>query len=276
MSALLTHTVTYLINGLPYGTITPFDRGFAYGDGVFRTLKIVNGMPESWPLHYQKLVADCAVISIVAPSAELLMHDLQQLFASNETAVAKIVITRGESQRGYAPPAVSLPLRVVMKSALATYADENYTKGVKLFMCNTQLAHQPKLAGIKHLNRLESVIARAEWHDTSFADGLMCDHEETVIECTAANIFARFGVELVTPDLTQCGVAGVMRERILQLAPRLGFNVSVKKISLGELKQANEVFICNSLYGAWPVRECNEHIWQVLGLTQTINKALQS
>ena len=276
MSALFTNTLQYLINGSPNGLITPFDRGFAYGDGVFRTMKMVNGMPEAWPLHYQKLVADCGKIGIVAPSAELLIHDLTQLFSVNEIAVAKIVITRGESARGYAPPAVSLPLRVVIKSELPNFPVDNRIKGVRLFLCDIQLAHQPKLAGIKHLNRLESVLARAEWHDLSFADGLMLDLENNVIECTAGNIFARFGHELITPDLSDCGVAGVMRERIMQLVPSLGLSMTIQKLSLAQLKQADEVLICNSLYGVWPVVGCDGYDWQLLGLTDKINDALQS
>lgn len=275
MSALFVTTAQYLVNGSPHGLISPFDRGFAYGDGVFRTMKMVHGMPEAWPLHYQKLVADCGVIGIVAPSAELLMHELQQLFTVDEIAVAKIVITRGESARGYAPPPVSLPLRVVIKSNLPDYPEENFAKGVSLYFCETKLAHQPKLAGIKHLNRLESVLARSEWHDVSFVDGMMLDQENNVIECTAANIFARFDHALVTPDLSLCGVAGVMRERIMQLAPSLGYEVNTIKISFTQLKQADEVLICNSLYGAWPVRSCNLHTWQVSELTKKINIALQ-
>lgn len=276
MSAIFASTAQYLVNGSAHGLITPFDRGFAYGDGVFRTLKVVHGIPEAWPLHYQKLVADCSVIGIVAPAAELLMHDMQQLFLLNEIAVAKIVITRGESERGYAPPAVSLPLRVVIKSNLPDYPAENFTKGISLYLCETKLAHQPRLAGIKHLNRLESVLARSEWHDVSFVDGVMLDQENNVIECTAANIFAKYDHVLVTPDLSHCGVAGVMRERIMQLAPRLGYSMSMKKLTLAELKLADEVFICNSLYGAWPVLSCDNHTWQVSQLTEKINAALRT
>ena len=159
---------------------------------------------------------------------------------------------------------------------MPSYPQDNRTKGVQLFFCQTRLAHQPKLAGIKHLNRLESILARAEWHDLSFADGLILDLENNVIECTAGNIFARFSNELVTPDLSNCGVAGVMRERIMQLAPSLSFNLKVQKLSLAQLNQADEVFICNSLYGAWPVAGCDGHTWPLLGVTDKINEVLQS
>ena len=225
-------THTYLINGDFNQTISPLDRGFAYGDGVFRTLRMVNGLPEHWPQHYQKLVADCAALGIVCPSAELLMSDFQQMFLPDEIAenkpgvakklgVAKIIVTRGEGERGYAPPAVTMPTRVIIKSALPRYAEANYVAGVHLHVCETRLAMQPKLAGIKHLNRLENVMARMEWHDETLFDGLLLDQQGNVIECTMSNIFARFGDQLITPDLSQCGVAGITRQQITGLAATL-------------------------------------------------------
>jgi 4-amino-4-deoxychorismate lyase len=250
----MAHTHSYLINGSFDATISPFDRGFAYGDGVFRTLVVRNGVPESWPLHYQKLVADCAAINIVCPSAELLMSDLQQLFLLDDVAIAKIIITRGEGNRGYTPPAITAPMRVVVKSAMPEYPEERFNEGVNLHVCETRLALQPKLAGIKHLNRLENVLARMEWNDQAIADGILLDMEGNVIECTAANIFVRFDDTLRTPSLTQCGVAGVTRQRIIQLAHTLSLKISVETFDLKKLFAADEVIICNSIYGAWQVK----------------------
>ena len=250
----MVHSLTYLINGSFDHTISPFDRGFAYGDGVFRTLVMREGSPESWPLHYQKLVADCSAIGIVCPSPELLMNDLQQLFLLNETAIAKIIVTRGEGNRGYTPPAVTAPMRVVVKSPMPQYPESRFVDGVNLIVCETRLALQPRLAGIKHLNRLENVLARMEWHSPDIADGIFLDANDNVIECTAANIFARFGDTLITPSLTQCGVAGVTRQRIIALAHTLALKTVVETLSLEKLLSADEVIICNSLYGAWQVK----------------------
>ena len=257
---------SYLINGSFDQTISVFDRGFSYGDGVFRTMKVRNGLPVSWPFHYQKLVADCAVIGIVCPSAELLMSDLQklfekELFSENLTQVAKIIITRGEGERGYAPPTITVPTRVVIKSVLPYYAQSNYDKGVQLHVCDLRLPTQPKLAGIKHLNRLENVLARMEWRDDTIFDGLLLDQAGNVIECTMSNVFARFGTELVTPDLSQCGVSGITRQRILGLGSVLGLDVVVRTLNLEQLLQADEIIICNSLFGAFQVTQINHKIW---------------
>lgn len=260
------HNHSFLINGSFDQAISVFDRGFSYGDGVFRTMKIRNGLPVSWPFHYQKLVADCAVIGIVCPSAELLMSDLQklfekELFSEDLTQVAKIIITRGEGERGYAPPVITVPTRVVIKSVLPKYAESNYNKGVQLHVCDIKLAAQPKLAGIKHLNRLENVIARMEWREESIFDGLLLDQSGNVIECTMSNIFVRFGSELLTPDLSLCGVSGITRQRILGLGRILGLNVGIKSLTLAQILQADEVIICNSLFGAFQVTQINNKIW---------------
>ena len=282
----MAHAQSYLINGSFDATISPFDRGFAYGDGVFRTLVMRNGVPESWPQHYQKLVADCAAINIVCPSAELLMSDLQQLFlidargdensSAENSSVAKIIITRGEGNRGYTPPPITAPMRVVTKSAMPEYPETRFIDGVNLIVCETRLAAQPLLAGIKSLNRLENVLARMEWHSPDIADGIFLDTNDNVIECTAANIFARFGDTLITPSLTECGVAGVTRQRIIELAHTLSFKISVETFNLEKLLMADEVIICSSLYGAWQVKSIQEKTIKTGAMAANIRAALKA
>ena len=281
----MTRNLNYLINGSFDHVISPFDRGFAYGDGVFRTMKMVDGLPDSWPLHYQKLVADCAAINIVCPSAELLMSDLQQLFSpidmpEDQLAIAKIIITRGEGNRGYTPPAITEPMRIVTKSAMPQYPEIRFSEGVSLTVCETRLASQAKLAGIKHLNRLENVLARMEWTDAhitnGIADGIMLDNAGNVIECTSANIFARFGDTLMTPSLLQCGVAGITRQRIIDLAYTLSLKVKVEVIDFPTLLTADEVIVCSSLYSAWQVKTIQEKIIKTGAMAANIRVALNT
>ena len=277
----MAHNFTYLINGNFDATISPLDRGFAYGDGVFRTIKIVGGLPECWPQHYQKLVADCAAINIVCPSAELLMSDISQLFLADAEnvdlhAVAKIIITRGEGNRGYTPPAITAPMRVVTKSAMPIYPIERFEQGVNLTVCETRLAAQPKLAGVKTLNRLENVLARMEWNSPDVAEGILLDMQDNVIECTAANIFARFSDTLITPSLASCGIAGITRQRIIELAPMLKLKTSVEIFDLKKLCSADEVIICSSLYGAWQVNRVQQRVIKTDGLATNIRAALRA
>lgn len=264
-----------LINGSFNGAISAHDRGFAYGDGVFRTLKVVNGLPEHWPLHYQTLVKDCSAIGIVCPSAEVFISDFKQLSTVDDVvSVVKIIVTRGEGERGYKPPAITMPMRIMIKSSLPDYPDSYESEGIKLHLCETRIAHQPVLAGVKHLNRLENVLARMEWHDSDVAEGLMLDVAGNVIECTAANIFARFGDVLVTPKLDLCGVAGITRQRILSNTHKLKLKTAIETMDLNKLLKADEVVICNSLFITWQVRTLANKTWTKQTLATNLRKAL--
>lgn len=273
-------TQTFIVNGSFDHAISPLDRGFAYGDGVFRTMVVRGGLPECWPQHYQKLVADCAAIKIVCPSAELLISDLQQLFsekeiAENSVAVVKIIITRGEGERGYAPPAITNPLRVLIKTDIPVYPSSYFSEGVHLHLCNTTLAAQPSLAGVKHLNRLENVLARMEWTEPNVADGIMLDSDQQVIECTSANVFICNGNTLVTPSLNQCGIAGITRQRIMDLAHLIGLTVKVESFNLDQLLAADAVLITNSLYGAFQVKRVQQKTWAPTSLAADIREILK-
>src|SRR3989442_10475250 len=125
MAALMTSSQHFLINGRSEVTLSPIDRGFTYGDGVFRTLRVHRGIPDTWALQYRKLVEDCNVLGIVCPGADLLLADIERLFTPDEEAVAKIIITRGEGARGYAVPSLAQPTRVVIKTPFPDYPQAN-------------------------------------------------------------------------------------------------------------------------------------------------------
>lgn len=268
------HPHAYLVNGRREGGLTPFDRGFSYGDGVFRTLPVYAGIPHCWERHYRRLQSDCNALGIVCPSAEVLHDDIIKL-AGDEDATVKVIITRGESGRGYAVPPLAQPTRVLCKSPLPHYPESFFDEGVSLHLCEIRLARQARLAGIKHLNRLENVIARMEWVDPKIADGLLLDEGGEVIECCMSNLFARKGNRLLTPDLSRCGVSGVTRERVIEMAPALGYAVDICHMRLPELMEADEVVICNSLCGAWQVRNLADHVWPVGALAARLRGILR-
>lgn len=250
-----------LINGQPLLGLSVLDRGLAYGDGVFRTFLVKNGNPHHWNLQYEKLALDCQALDIDCPSSDILLKDIQTLFIDNTDAVAKIIVTRGESSRGYGFPIDISANRIVIKTALPIYPPINLTHGIHLHLCQLRLGLQPKLAGIKHLNRLENVLARAEWRDPNIADGLLLDTNGNVIECTMSNVFARFGEILITPSLENCGVAGIARARIIENAAQFKLAVRIESISLDKLMLADEIIVCNSLFGAWQVVSLNGQQW---------------
>lgn len=244
-----------IINGLPQDTINVSDRGLMYGDGVFRTLLLRQGKPLHWQQHYNKLQHDCAAIGIVCPSIKLLGSELAQLAQSQPDAIAKIMITRGPATRGYTPAANPQITRILSTSSLPQYPDSYAIQGINVHICKLRLGHQPRLAGIKHLNRLENVLAAAEWNDANIAEGMMLDQDNHVIECTRSNLFMVRDDKLFTPDLSRCGVAGLQRERVIDYARQQRMICKITELTMDDLLAADEIFVVNSVIGLWPVRE---------------------
>lgn len=261
-----------LINGLPADVVSVHDRGLLYGDGVFRTLKRVGGVSLCWARHYRKLAADCTALHLDCPAASELEADLARL---PPDCVAKIIITRGPGVRGYAVTAALKPTRIVTSGTLPDFPKSHRAEGVKAHLCRLRLASQPALAGIKHLNRLENVLARMEWSDPAIAEGLLLDEAGNVIEGTMSNVFAWHEGVLHTPDLARCGVAGMQRDRILAFARELGLVVRIGTLSLDTLMVAEEVLLCNSVIGIWQVREFNGRVWPAGSLTAQLRRLVE-
>ena len=247
-----------LVNGTSGSTISAEDRGLAYGDGVFRTLRIKAGKPVCWQQHYEKLQQDCSALRIPCPSAVMLFSELNQLGKQQSDGVAKIIITRGIAARGYAPTPGE-PTRILSISPFPQYPEENSKQGIRVHVCKTRLGHQPLLAGIKHLNRLENVLAASEIQSQDVSEGVVSDMSGSVISGTRSNLFMVRKGGLYTPNLNRCGVSGVQRKRVMQWAKHHGITCNVTEFKLEELVQADEIFLVNSVFGLWPIREILEY-----------------
>mgnify|MGYP001427311856 FL=1 len=264
-----------LVNGVASDVIDAHDRGLAYGDGVFRTFPMRGGRPAVWRRQYAKLAADCDNLRIACPSNAIIERDLALIAKKQPDCVVKIIVTRGGGQRGYALPAAAAPVRVVLSDPLPAYPPGYYEHGVRTHLCRLRLAPQPALAGIKHLNRLENVIARAEWSDPEIAEGLLCDIEDNVIGGTMSNLFALKDGVLVTPDLTRCGVAGVTRERVIEIARENKIDTRIAAISIDELLAADELFVTNSVIGVWQIAALDRRTWVSGTLTLQVRRWLE-
>lgn len=245
------------IDGMPADSVPVMDRGLQYGDGLFETFAVHGGRICLLNHHLDRLLDGCAKLEMPAPERSALCSELSVAAAGQSRAVLKLVLTRGSGGRGYRPPEGARSRRILMRHPWPDYPPAWAEQGVQVRVCCTRLAHQPRLAGIKHLNRLEQVLGRAEWRNTDdVQEGLMLDLGGAVIEGTMTNVFAspREGV-LVTPDLVGCGVAGVMRRHILESARAAGVDVQIKVMSLVELQECAEVFLTNSVIRIWPVNQ---------------------
>ncbi|AAZ97498.1 4-amino-4-deoxychorismate lyase [Thiobacillus denitrificans ATCC 25259] len=261
-----------LVNGEANACVDAHDRGLAYGDGVFRTLRTEAGEPLWWADHYAKLRADCAALALDCPAEDMLREDIRRIALAG-SGVVKIIVTRGSGTRGYLP-ARGVATRIVMSARLPPHAAPGAPVDVRVRWCSLRLSRQPQLAGIKHLNRLENVLARAEWDDPDIFEGLLCDDAGAIIGGVMTNVFWVSAGELFTPDLGTCGVAGVARARVLRAAARRGLRARVERLPSAAILAADEVMICNSLIGVRRVARLGDKTWMPAGWTDTLNAAL--
>ena len=143
-------------------------------------------------------------------------------------------------------------------------------------MCATRLCHNPLLAGIKHLNRLEQVLARREWDEPSIGEGLLLDVDGRLVEGTMSNLFLVRGQMLLTPDLRRCGIAGIMRSIILEQAERQSLAAEIRSLEAADLQAADEVFLCNSLIGIWPVIAVDDRTYRKGPVTTRLQQLLEA
>ena len=242
-----------LINGRPGDELSPTDRGLAYGDGVFETVAVAAGKARLWPRHLARLLNGCRRLGIVFDDVRLLEQEVQNVAAHSGEAVLKVIVTGGDGGRGYRRPEPQKPTRIVMALPPPDYPDDFRTRGVAVRFCRKRLAYDPDLAGIKHLNRLEQVMARMEWRE-EFQEGILSDYQDQIVEGTMSNLFVVKEGALQTPPLNDCGVRGVMREWIIEVCRERGIAVSETPLRREDLVRADGIFLCNAVIRAWPVR----------------------
>lgn len=266
-------TSTVWVNGVPDGQLDPADRGLAYGDGLFETLRIVQGRAVLEARHWERLAAGCQRLHIPLDIAAV-KADFACFLIGRSDGIAKIIVSRGSGGRGYLPPAAAKPTVIASWHESPAYPAVHAESGIVAAICRQPLGLSPLLAGLKHLNRLEQVLLRAELEVLGAPEALVCDLNGCVVEGVVSNVFLVRGNALLTPKLDQAGVAGVMRAEILAQAAGLGISVTEAALMPDDFLQADEVFFCNSVYGIWPVRELAGTRWVPGAVTQRLQQAI--
>lgn len=253
------HSPRILVNGRTASRVAALDRGLSYGDGVFRTLRIAGGKPRWWHEHLAKLAEDCARLRLGPPDSAEFDQDLARLAPLPDNGVLRLTVTRGEGARGYRPPPSCRCTRIV--ACWEAEPPRQDLTGLTARVCDLRLGHQPALAGIKHLNRLENVLARAEWDDPAIDEGVLLDQGGRVVSGVMSNLFIWHGGCLQTPRLDTCGVAGVARSRLMRRARTEGIAVREADFGLDALLGADEVMLSNSLWGLRRVARLGPSVW---------------
>ena len=238
------------INGRRGTRIDYRDRGLQYGDGVFETMRVRRSRIRLLDYHLERLFDGCARLQIAAPPARDLRRELRRAAEQRSEGVLKLIVTRGaSSMRGYRPTGRERCTRILTLHALPRGVRAAESSPVRIRLCTTPLGLNPQLAGLKSLNRLESVLARSEWHDARIWEGLMQDVDQNVVCGTMSNLFLRRGSNLLTPLLNRCGVAGVMRRWVMETAGGLQLRAIERPIRWRDLRDAEEVFMSNAVVG---------------------------
>lgn len=243
----------FWVNGLPQTHVSLGDRSFQYGDGCFTTIKTKHGQLEHWPAHIERMEACLATLQIPFPDWNTVLDWSLQAVLKDESAGIKIHISRGAGGRGYSPIDVGGPVVTISSFPFPSHYSLWQENGVQLGVCETRLGIQPLLAGHKHNNRIEQVLAKAEIDGSDFADAVTLNVQNHVIETTMANLFWVKDNKTYTPELSLSGVAGVMRRKVLELLRAESQQLIVDTFTLPDLVEADEVWICNSLLGVAPV-----------------------
>ncbi|MFT4768677.1 MAG: 4-amino-4-deoxychorismate lyase [Glaciecola sp.] len=250
------------------------DRAFLYGDGVFETLLIVNGI-ALWPeLHLDRMIRGAQRLGIdLSSSAVHAAIAEAQTHYQHSAGVLRITVSRNGGGRGYAPskgvggrvtaahsdlgrePFQALPSAVVVTSSII-------------------MGEQPLLAGLKHCNRLEQVMAAAEALDRNVDDVLLC-RSDAAYQCSSnANIFLLSGDTLLTPGCDRSGVSGTRRRFILEkLSAQQGLSAVEATLTVSDLQSADAMFICNSIMGIRNVARCDELEFEPSAVLERLQQA---
>lgn len=254
------------------------ERGFQYGDGLFETIAVRDGLPRLWNYHMDRLALGCERLALKKPATADLRagveNSLQRSALSADQCVVKLVVTAGGGERGYGRAAVDVPSVYYGVSAATPPTKESYRGGIETLICATRLAIHSATAGLKTLNRLEQVLARSELVGTGLLEGLTMDAEGLLICGTMSNLFVVHDGRLSTPSLARCGVEGVMRRHVITSLAEQGTRTDIRSITLADMNESDEIFVCNSQFGVLPVRRCADKVWPVGAVTKAVMKIL--
>lgn len=265
-----------LVNGRPDQQVSPFDRAVHFGDGLFETIACRRGRPRFLSLHLERLQLGCARLGLDAGNLENIRTEVRALAREVDQAIVKVVLTRGAAlARGYGVTGREKATRITFRYAWPPETRTESQDGIQARTATLRLGENPALAGLKHCNRLEQVLARREWTDPGIAEALVFSSSGKLVSGTMSNVFIVEGSGLRTPRLDLCGVAGIMRRVVLREATRAGISVHEAALSAEDLQKADEVFLTNARIGIWPLRALDGRVMRPGALTRRLQELLQ-
>ena len=264
-----------LLNGSPAQQVSPFDRAVHFGDGLFETIACRGGRPRFLSLHLERLLLGCQRLGIEPGNLDEIRTEVRSLAREVENAIVKVILTRGTAlARGYGVTGREKAMRITFRYAWPPETATESQDGVRVRTAKLRLGENPALAGLKHCNRLEQILARREWTDPGIAESLLFSSSGRLVSGTMSNVFIVEGSRLRTPRLDLCGVAGVMRRVVLREAERAGISVQEDVLGVEDVHKASELFVTNARIGLWPLRELDGRALQPGGTTRRLQQIM--
>ncbi len=261
------------VNGVPDREVSPFDRALHFGDGLFETVACRKGRARFLSLHLERLQLGCARLQIDVGDLDEVRAELRELAAGVDSALIKVLLTRGTAlARGYGVTGREKATRITFRHAWPQDTPALAREGIRVRTAAMRLGENPALAGLKHCNRLEQVLARQEWTDPAIAEGLLFSTSGALVSGTMSNVFIVDGSRVRTPRIDRCGVAGVMRRVVLREAARAGIEITEDVLNADDLRKCDEIFLTNARIGIWPVRVLDDRALAPGPLTQRLRE----
>ena len=255
--------------------VSPLDRGFHFGDGLFETIACVHGKARFLSLHLDRLTAGCKRLNIDVGDVNVIQTEVEHAAAATDVSLIKLMVTRGPATaRGYAWSGRETATRVLFRYAWPQEDSRAQREGAAVRVSAMRLGENAALAGMKHLNRLEQVIARSQVPSADAAELLLFSSSGQLISGTMSNAFLVRDGHLITPRVDRCGVAGVMRRVVMREAAKAGIAVEEGTVSEADLDATREIFLTNARIGVWPVRSVDSRSLPVGAITQRIQSLL--
>lgn len=244
---------------MPFNLITDLDdtqpdiqdRALHYGDGLFETMLLESEKIPFWDLHYRRLSESAQRLSIKCPDKAWFEKQLEAYLDLKKNLVIKILLSRGSGGRGLMLPDELTPNIYLLHYP---YAKSDKIQHVKAIISEITLPKNKNLAGLKHLNRLDYVMATQALNRLpDYNEAILCDDDGYIIEGIVHNVFFVKNNEICTPDLSDCGVEGICRQLIIKKLKNKNIDVNIGRFSIESILTASECFFCNSVQGIRPV-----------------------
>jgi 4-amino-4-deoxychorismate lyase len=263
------------VNGQPDATVSPLDRGLAYGDGLFATMRVNKSEIQFIESHFLRLTQGAQRLGFQWQPTAALRERLLQCAKDNPQSCLKILLSRGVGGRGYTPPNSSPSItEIVSVHPFPSFYQDWQKTGISLQSSDVLLARQPRLAGIKHCNRLEQVLIKSVALANGIDDWLVLDSNKNIIESSMANLFFETDAGIITPQFSYAGVAGMMREQVIYQLLEMKFSVSVTEINVDILSQVKHVFMTNSLLGVVDINKIDQQSFKIAPYTSLLREQL--